>query len=67
MEVDVSKYNKAVGAIIGGLIGILMTAFPVIDSLVTALGMEPGTIADTVTMWVMGLIGTYFAPKNAET
>lgn len=55
-----AKYNKAIGMLIGGLIGILVTKYPALDSV---LGNQ--VIIDQVIILITGLLGTYFAPKNA--
>ena len=56
----VTKYNKAIGMLIGGLIGVLVTRFPVLDFL------GHPVLVDQATIMVTGLLGTYFAPKNSQ-
>ena len=59
------KYKKLIGTVVGGLIGILITAFPIVDAFISVLGLDPSVLADQVALWLAAAIGTYFAPKNA--
>lgn len=53
----VGKYSKAIAAIVGGVVGLVVARFPVLSFL-----DNPELIMVLTTT-----IAVYFAPKNAET
>lgn len=60
-----SKYNKGIGAIVGGIIGIVMAAMGWTDAVGAVLPMfQP--VQDALVTMIGGAIGAYIAPKNAE-
>jgi hypothetical protein len=59
-----NKVSKALGAVVGGALGLLAAAVPVFGFLENPAVVEP--IVDTAVVLLMTYLGTYFAPKNAE-
>lgn len=55
------KYSKLIGTLIGGVIGIGIT----LGFLPEEFAEKQSEIIAAVTL-LTGLIGTFFAPKNAE-
>jgi hypothetical protein len=57
--ISMGKYSKAIGAVIGGLVMIVVIRFPFLA------GVIPEGFADQAVVWIGALAGTYFAPKNS--
>lgn len=60
-----TKYNKGIGAIVGGVIGLIMAAMgwtDVVGSILPAF--QP--VQDALVMMVTGALGTILAPKNTD-
>lgn len=58
-----SKYSKFVGAIVGGVIGLIMAAVGLADAAGVPAAYQP--MVDAVTTMVTSALGTYIAPPNA--
>lgn len=57
---DMSKYNKLWGGIIGGVLGLLVIKFGL------PAGIADPALVDTIGALVGSWLGTFFAPKNAN-
>lgn len=60
----VERYNKAIGAIVGGLVGIALAAFGVTETAVVPDDWQP--VVATIVTAITALLGTYIAPKNKD-
>lgn len=58
-----TKYNKAIGTVVGGIIGIVLIAFGISDTGTVPVEFQP--MVDSVVLLISGALGTIFAPKNA--
>lgn len=61
---NVKKYNKAIGAIVGGVVGIALAALGVTDSAAVPETYAP--VVELGTMLVTTLVGVVLSPKNAD-
>lgn len=59
-----SKYNKGIGAIVGGIIGIGLAAIGITETSAIPPDMEP--VVASIVATITGALGAYFAPKNAD-
>jgi hypothetical protein len=57
-DISMGKYSKAIGAVIGGLVMIVVIRFPFLA------GVIPPGFADQAAVWLGALLGTYFSPAN---
>lgn len=55
-----AKVNKLIGAVLGGVIGLVAVKFGLPEGLADPAVIDP--VAALIGSWV----GVYFAPKNAE-
>jgi hypothetical protein len=60
-----SKYNKLIGALIGGVVGILLNWLGLSETIDVPLAYQP--LVDSLVTLITAAIGTYFAPKNAPS
>lgn len=59
------KYSKAIGAVIGGVVGVGLVAFGLSDgSSVVPATYQPAV--DSLVTVLVSAIGTYLAPKNTN-
>lgn len=54
-------YSKAIGAVVGGLVGILVIKVPFLAPLLT------DAVVQQIVVAISGLIATYFFPANKPT
>lgn len=57
---EMTQYNKLIGAVVGAILGLAASKVPFLVFLA-----DPELQAQ-ITMLIGTMIGTYFAPKNAE-
>lgn len=57
------KYSKAWGTIVGGLVGLGLTAIGIDEAIMPTVA---GPLTDAFITILFGAIGTYVAPKNAD-
>jgi len=55
-----SKINKLIGAILGGIAGLLVVKFGLPE------GLADPSVIDPLAALIGSALGTFFAPKNAE-
>jgi hypothetical protein len=55
---DMAKYNKLWGALVGGVLGLLVIKFGLPE------GLADPVLANSIGTLVGSLFGTFFAPKN---
>jgi hypothetical protein len=58
-----TKYNKAIGTLVGSLIGLALVALGISDTGVVPTEFQPAV--DSLVLVITGLIGTVVSPKNA--
>jgi hypothetical protein len=58
-----TKYNKAIGTVVGGIVGIALIAFGISDTGVVPVEYQP--MLDSVVLLISGVLGTVLSPKNA--
>jgi hypothetical protein len=58
-----SKYSKFVGAIVGGVIGLVLMWMGMADAAGVPAAYQP--FVDALTTMITSALGTYVAPKNA--
>ena len=58
-----TKYNKAIGTVVGGIVGIVLIAFGISDTGVVPPEYQP--MLDSVVLLISGVLGTVLSPKNA--
>ena len=62
---DLTRYWKAIGTIVGGLVA-LVAAIPAVEGLATMLGLDLNSFVETITMLIVTALGTVLAPANSE-
>lgn len=60
-----SKYNKAIGTIVGVLIGIALNWIGLSETVDVPVQFQP--VVDQVVVLITGVLGTVLAPKNAPS
>lgn len=54
-----TNYNKLIGSIVGGVLGLLVAKFGL------PAGLADPALVDAISAIIGSALGTFFAPKNA--
>ena len=59
VDTDMARYNKLIGSIIGGVLGIIAIQFPILSWL------GHPELVNVITVAITSAAFTYFSPKNS--
>lgn len=61
---NVKRYNKGIGAIVGGVVGVVLVALGVTDD--SGITSDWAPIVAAIATAVTTLVGTVLSPKNHD-
>lgn len=61
---NVKRYNKGIGAIVGGVVGVVLVILGVTED--SAITEDWAPIVAAVTAAITALVGTVLSPKNHD-